>query len=85
MKKLLVFVLVVSLLAFASSSFAATYDYDTIDDVVGHWTGTDSDLAGHINSTYGSDAYNKYLAEKAANLLQLLLQELKLLFQVIRQ
>lgn len=67
MKKLLVLISIVSLLAFAGSAFAADYSYDAIGHIVDDWTGTESDLVGHVDGTYGSGAYAKYLAEKAAN------------------
>lgn len=66
MKKLLVLISIVSLLAFAGSAFAADYDYDAIGHIVDDWSGSDSDLVGHVDGTYGSGAYAKYLQEKAA-------------------
>ena len=64
MKKLLVLVSVVCLLAFAGSAFADDYSYESIDSLVESYEG--SDIAGHVDATFGDGAYSRYLAEKAA-------------------
>ena len=70
MKKLLVLFAIVSLFAFAGSAMA--YDpgddvaghYELLSDAVGHYTG--SDVAGHIDGTYGTGAYDWYLSYSPA-------------------
>lgn len=68
MKKLLVLISIVSLLAFAGSAFGATTWTDpTTDDEVGHYVDTftdmtQSDIVGH----YGQDAYDWWVAYQKA-------------------